>query len=69
MTHRPDHLIKFFEEVPKLKMSKLSIITILEKVDLLNKSNTLRHKINGIENKKAKFCRILIPWFGSLALA
>ena len=53
---------------PKLKTSKLSIKGILENLDKLNKSNPLRYMVNGIKNKKTKFCRILTPWFGSLAM-
>ena len=68
MTHKLHHLIQFFQEVPKLKMSQLSIKGMLERLDKLNKSNPLRSLINGVRNKKAKFCHILTPWFGSLAM-
>ena len=63
-----NYATEFFQGVPRLKMSKLSIKGILEKLDKLNKSNPLRYIINGSKNKKSKFCRILTPWSGSLAL-
>ena len=68
MAHKLYHLIQFFQEVPKLKMPQLSIIGMLERLDKPNKSNPLRYMINGVRNKKARFCHILTPRFGSLAM-
>ena len=46
-------------------MSKLSVIGILGK---LNKSNPLRYITNRSKNDKTKFCHILTPWSGFLAM-
>ena len=50
------------------QMSKPSIIGILGKLDKLNKSNLLRYITDGSKSKITKFCRILTPWFGTLAV-
>ena len=55
------HLIQFFEVVSKLKMSKLSIKGILEKLDKLNKSTPLRYMINGIKKEKTKILSLFDP--------
>ena len=57
------YLIYFFQGVPKLKISSLSIKGNLEKLDKLN---PLSYMTNGSKNKKTKFCNILTPWSGSL---
>ena len=59
------YLKQFFQGVPKLKMSKLSIKGILKK---LNKSNPLSYITNGSKNKENKFCHILTIWSGSFTL-
>ena len=51
MTDRSYYLIPFFYGVSKLKISKLSIIRISEKLDKLNKSNPLIYIKNGSINK------------------
>ena len=66
-------LNKLFEEVSKLKISKLSIkgiLSIKARQAKQTKSNPLRYMISGIQKKKSqlKICLILTPWFGSLAV-
>ena len=46
VTDKLYNLIQFFQGVPKLKMSKLSIKYIFEKLEKLSKSNLLRYMTN-----------------------
>ena len=66
MTDKLYYLIQFFQEVPKLEMSKLAIKQKLGKLDKLNKPNPLKYMINASKNK-TKICHIFTPWSGSLA--
>ena len=55
--------------IPKLKIPKLPIKGILEKLDKLNKSNPIRYMTNRSKKKTTtKFCRILTPWPVSLTM-